>query len=377
MTTKTAAVAVIPTPTLPSSKSALQPEGQAGPARGAGLSPLVNRFRIARDFLVRRERSSGLPVELSIELTSECNLKCVMCPRDDESARGLGYMKFDTFRRIIDQAAPGLEFAYLHMAGEPLLHPEFDRFIDYAAGRGITIGISTNGTVLTSHRARRLLASRLDTLIISIDGTDAETYRKVRGANSFDKVLRNTARFLDLKEQAGRGPYTVVQMVCMRENIAQAREFCRRWRRPGVNAVRLKRFFNFAGNVENRGPGTVAVAPPGSAGKKPCYLPWRQLAFYYDGTAVACCHDFLHQSELGNIHEHTMAEIWNGDVMRDIRYQHARGCQDQIGLCANCNQPQVSALQVLVSSLLDGRTAKRALITAERLARRIGLDSLY
>ena len=338
------------------------------------MGSLGNRLRLARDYVTRQTHSSGRPVELSIELTSVCNLQCTMCPRDDEAPRGLGYMAFDTFRRIIDQCAAGLEFAYLHLAGEPLLHPEFDRFIDHAAGRGVRIGLSTNGTILTRRRARRLVASRLDTLIVSIDGTDAETYRRIRGANSFAKVVRNTEQYLEIKEAAGRGPYTVIQMIYMRENAAQARAFCRRWRRPGVDAVRLKRFFNFAGEVEDR---SVTVAPPARNGRQPCLLPWRQIAFYYDGTAVACCHDFLHKSELGNIRRQDLEEIWNGPVMQDIRRRHAAGEQAGIALCAGCNQPRVSVLQLAGLTALNGRRAKRSLIAAERLARRLGIGALY
>ncbi|HEC11942.1 MAG TPA: radical SAM protein [Acidiferrobacteraceae bacterium] len=341
------------------------------------MGSFINRLNIARDFLGGRERSAGAPLELSIELTSECNLVCCMCPRDDNAKRGLGYMTFDTFRRIIDETATGLEFAYLHLAGEPLLHPEFERFIDYAAEQGVHTGISTNGTILSKRRAKRLLASSLDTLIISIDGTDAETYKRIRGANSFNKVVRNTEGFLDLKEEAGKGPFVVIQMICMEENHRQAKDFCRRWKRAGVNAVRLKRFFNFAGQVADMSPEINDKMAVNNKPPKPCMLPWRQLAFYYDGTAVACCHDFLHETELGNIHQHSLEEIWNSTAMREVRRCHVEGRKDDIDLCAGCNQPEISLIQLMGLTLMNGRLAKRSLITAERIANRLGLGPLY
>ncbi len=354
------------------------PQGRV-PAVGETGAPgafrqLRNRVNVAADYLSRRSECKGRPVELSIELTSKCNLECVMCPRDDNARRGLGNMSLDTFSRIVDAVSGYVEFAYMHLAGEPLLHPDFNVLVDHAAERGMRIGMSTNGTILTSSKIEKILSSRLDTLIISIDGTNPETYQAIRQANSFNKVLRNTFNFLQAKKRRGKGPYTVVQMICMKENQDEADHFYNFWREQGVDAVRLKRFFNFAGNVDDHTPEGTAKQ---SGGEPPCYLPWRQLAFYYDGTAVACCHDFLHQSELGNIHTHSLEEIWNSETMCDLRRKHVDGRKNDIPLCAGCNQPKVSLPQVLGTAVLSAPQAKKALIGAERVARRLGIKSLY
>ena len=337
------------------------------------MDSLANRLRLARSYVARRSLCDGMPVDFSIELTSRCNLKCVMCPRDDDSARGLGNMKLATFQRIMDDAAQYLEFAHLHLAGEPLMHPDFASFIDYAAKVGVRTEISTNGTMLDEARGQVLIDSQLTNLIISIDGTDAETYQKIRGADSFAKVVRNAEQFLRQKRAAGRGPHTIVQMICMNENASQNKEFAQRWQELGADAVRLKRYFNFAGHVEDRGYDQPEQPPR----RQPCYLLWRQLAFYYDGTAVSCCHDFLHQSELGNIHTQSLAEIWNSPVMVAMREKHIAGKQAEIALCAGCNQPQVSLPQVLGTAVLNGATAKRALVALERMTRLLGVKSPY
>ncbi len=332
-----------------------------------------NRIRLARSYLGKRVLVDGMPVDFSIELTSRCNLKCVMCPRDDNATRGLGNMKLETFQRIIDDAAQYLEFAHLHLAGEPLMHPDFPAFIDYAAQKGVRTEISTNGTVLDATRGQALIDSKLTNLIISIDGTDAETYQRIRGADSFAKVVRNAEQFLTQKKAAGRGPNTIVQMICMNENASQNQEFAKRWKALGADAVRLKRYFNFAGNVADRG----YDQPVQKAERQPCYLLWRQMAFYYDGTAVSCCHDFLHQSELGNIHTQSLAQIWNSPVMVAMRQKHLDGKQAEIALCAGCNQPQVNVPEVLGTALLNGATAKRALVTLERVTRLLKVRSPY
>lgn len=375
------------------------------------MNSLTNRIRIARDYLGRRALCHGMPIEFSIELTSRCNLKCIMCPRDDNAERGLGNMRLETFQRIIDQASQYLEFTYLHLAGEPLMHPQFGEFIEYAASKGIQTGISTNGTILDRRRAEILINSKLADLIISIDGEDRETYRRIRGADSFRKVVENAETFLQLKRAAGRGPYTVMQMIVMNENAHQAKQFYRHWKQLGADAVRLKRFFNFAGNVEDRSvnqPKLIQltngqngssngdrnadgdtdnghsnglrkkVALQAEVGRRqPCFLLWRQMAFYYDGTAVSCCHDFLHESVLGNIHHQTLEEIWNSPVMVDMRRKHLEGRQHEIPLCAGCNQPTVSVPEVLGATVLNASATKKALIAVERMARLAGIQTPY
>lgn len=351
------------------------------------MNSLMNRARLSLDFLGRKSLCTGKPIEFSIELTNRCNLKCMMCPREDRPKRGIGDMSFATFQKIIDQAGQYLEFTYLHLAGEPLLHPHLAEFIEYAASKGVRTGLSTNGTLLSHDRAKMLTDSPLASLIISLDGTDAETYKKIRGAESFAKVVDNSLQFLQMKKQANRGPHTTLQMICMQKNRHQAKEFVHYWKGAGADAVRLKRFFNFAGTVADYGydesgsrQGGHGPSRPAEAGGKkrpPCLLPWRQMAFYYTGDAVSCCHDFLHQTVLGNIHEKSLAELWNSSQMAHIREKHTQGLQREIPLCSGCNQPEINTLQLLGLTIMSAGLAKRVLIMVERLARVAGLKTPY
>jgi MoaA/NifB/PqqE/SkfB family radical SAM enzyme len=287
-------------------------------------------------------------------------------------------MSQETFGRILDQTGRHLEFAYLHLAGEPLLNPQYAELIAEATRRGLSTGLSTNGILLDADRAARLIDSGLSSLVISIDGTDAATYRAIRGADSFERVVANAEGFLRLKAKAGRGPRTVMQMTCMHENEHQAEQFVRRWRALGADTVRLKRFFTFAGTVEDRSYDQPRNPGSGATGRRPpCFLLWRQMAFYYDGTAVSCCHDFLHRSVLGDINRQTLAEIWNGPAMVEMRRRHLEGRQDEIPLCGKCDQPRVGLPHVAGTTLLNAGAAKRALFTVERLARLAHLRTPY
>ena len=56
-----------------------------------------------------------------IEITSSCNLTCSFC---QETKRDKRFMSIDEFSHVIEQVKPLTEFIYLHVKGEPLLHPQ-------------------------------------------------------------------------------------------------------------------------------------------------------------------------------------------------------------------------------------------------------------
>src|SRR6185436_13261663 len=103
----------------------------------------------------------GRPAHLKIELTNFCNLSCPMCPHG-QMRRERGYMAPALFRKIIDEAAPALEFAYLHHLGESLFHGRIGELVRYGRSRGVAMGLSTNATFLTRRKAEELLAAGLD-----------------------------------------------------------------------------------------------------------------------------------------------------------------------------------------------------------------------
>lgn len=360
------------------------------------MASVRNRLRSAWDFIRRHEVCHGLPTELSIEVTSRCNLRCVTCPRSDAMPRGTAEMSVATFQRIIDQAAPSLELALLHMAGEPLFHPDLEALIDHCASRGVRAGLSTNGTLLDSERAQMLIRSPLSLLVIAIDATDPEDYARSHGDDRYGEVLRNAEGFLRRKVKAGRGPFTIVQTIQRQGRGEETERFIAQWSRPGVDAVRVKRFFNFAGNVVAAPSASLCTStatptprkcpvgassgtcdPAGSYSRAPCFLLWRQMAFYHDGTAVPCCHDYLEDVPLGNIWQESLAELWNSSNMRSLRRRHLDGLVAQSGLCGQCNQPDLDLAQILGASALDAFTAKRLLILLELLAFRIGRAPPY
>ena len=80
-----------------------------------------------------------------IEIGNICNLACDFCP---ETKRGKEFMSLETFTHILDQIKPHGEYLYFHVKGEPLLHPQLDKFLDLTYEKGFKVNITTNGTLI-------------------------------------------------------------------------------------------------------------------------------------------------------------------------------------------------------------------------------------
>ena len=68
----------------------------------------------------------GMPVSLSIEPTTSCNLRCPECPSGLRNfTRPTGMLSMDLFDKTLEQLAPSLWYLLLYFQGEPYLHPQF------------------------------------------------------------------------------------------------------------------------------------------------------------------------------------------------------------------------------------------------------------
>ena len=256
-----------------------------------------------------------------------------MCPRKDMT-RNQGYMDFELFKKIIDECEGRVDFIYLHFFGEPLLHPKIIDFINYSAGKGMTIALSTNATVLNEIMSRDLLQSNLDLLIISIDSLNPEIYKKIRGGGNLENILKNIDTFLGLHQAFQSTLNVSLQMIEMSLNKEDIRTFKSHWKlRDGLNFT-VKPLYNYADQVQNiRSLGNF---PEDSSNRKVCVEPWRGLVIGWDGFVVPCCNDVNYKFILGDVNDNTLTEIWNSEKMQEMRMCQSNGLQKSNELCKGC-----------------------------------------
>ena len=86
--------------------------------------------------------------KMYIEITNICNMNCSFCPPHN---RRNEYMNLSDFKTILSKIRPYTKYIYLHVKGEPMLHPQFDEFVKIAHDNGFNVNVTTNGTLLKNH----------------------------------------------------------------------------------------------------------------------------------------------------------------------------------------------------------------------------------
>lgn len=100
-----------------------------------------------------------------VEITNICNLRCAFCPGTKRPER---FMPPEEFRILARRLRPHTGFLYLHVMGEPLLHPQLGELLEIGAAEGFRLCLTTNGTLLEQRHDLLLSAPVLHKLSVSL-----------------------------------------------------------------------------------------------------------------------------------------------------------------------------------------------------------------
>ena len=192
--------------------------------------------------LLRKPIHRGSPVFVSIEPTNHCNLHCPECPTGQRGlTRAAGSLSLNDFRKYLDQISRCLRYITLYFQGEPYLNRDLFKMIEYARGKNIYVWSSTNGHFLSEENIRETIASGLNKLVISLDGTDQETYQQYRVSGSYQRVVEGLRDFVRIRNEAGiRLPHLEIQFLVLKSNEHQIKEIKKLGNSLGVDRVVLK-----------------------------------------------------------------------------------------------------------------------------------------
>ncbi|MEN9394663.1 MAG: hypothetical protein RL362_884, partial [Bacteroidota bacterium] len=131
----------------------------------------------------------GMPVSMSIEPTTACNLGCPECPSGLKSfQRKTGNLKLNDLEEWLPKWKGHLTYLNFYFQGEPFIHPQLPQMIALASQHRIVTSISTNGHFLTDEVIDLIIEAKLSRLIISLDGFTQEVYEQYRVHGDVDKV---------------------------------------------------------------------------------------------------------------------------------------------------------------------------------------------
>ena len=327
----------------------------------------------------RSQKAERLPVCVYLETTNRCNLLCTTCPRTYAELEPPADMSWALFTSIVDQI-PHLERAVMHGVGEPMLVKNLPKMVRYLKDRGTYVLFNTNGTVLNDRNGRALIDAGLDELRVSLDAANAESFLAIRGADFFNRILRNVRRFRELQVREGHErPRVSAWLTGLKETIADLPAFVRVAADIGVKEVYLQRLVYFEnGAIGNARPDQAlfermtgeesvyideaaalarslgmtfsasgAASEPGmslarSGDGSPwslCRRPWSVMYFTANGRALPCCIAPFSQRgyenyTLGDATQMSLRDIWNGPGYSSFR--EALLSDQPPTACANC-----------------------------------------
>jgi len=134
--------------------------------------------------ILSKERK-GLRDNLDIQITGKCNLRCAHCYLGEKKPEDI---PFKILKKVFDSAIDLGIFNVVLTGGEPLLHKDFMKIINYLNKNRFRITLVTNGTLINK-KILNFINGKIYEIVISLDGFK-EDYEKIRGYN-FNKIIKN------------------------------------------------------------------------------------------------------------------------------------------------------------------------------------------
>lgn len=292
----------------------------------------------------------GLPIAISIEPTTSCNLRCPECPSGLRSfTRPTGMLQENLFKQTIDELADTLLYLIFYFQGEPYLHPKFLDLVKYASKKGIYTATSTNAHYLNSANAKKTVESGLDRMIISIDGTTQETYEQYRVGGSLEKVIEGTKNILHWKKELkSKTPHVIFQFLVVKPNEHQLAEVKQLAKELGVDEVGFKtaqiydyeegseliptidKYSRYKQNVD----GSYQIK---NKLLDHCWKMWHSCVITWDGLVVPCCFDKDAEYRLGDLKNQSFKGLWQSEPYKNFR-KSLTNARAEIEMCKNCTE---------------------------------------
>lgn len=300
--------------------------------------------------IVKRPIHFGQPFTLSIEPTTACNLACPECPSGlKQFTRPTGKLNIELHERMLQQVYKSVFYINYYFQGEPFLNPKFLSLIRQAKQYNIYTATSTNAHFIDQKKAREIVASGLDRLIISIDGLTQETYESYRVNGKLEKVIEASKWLIAAKKEAKRNtPYLIFQFLAVAQNEHEIPAIYQLGKSIGIDEVRIKtaQLYDYEhGNPlmpKNEKYARYNQQKDGTYKLKyktgnHCWRMWSGSVLTWDGKIVPCCFDKDAQHVLGSLDVNSFHEIWNNKA-----YKTMRGAvltkRHEIDICKNCSE---------------------------------------
>lgn len=291
---------------------------------------------------------SPYPPYLEIEVTTRCNLKCIICEHTywSEPCRD---MSFEEFRGILDQF-PRLKWIGLTGIGESFMNKDFLKMLRYVKSKNVYIELYDNFYFINKETAKELIDLGIDKIFISLDAATKEIYEKIRVGSNFDLVVTNLKDFFRLKkEMKAHFPEIAFHFIVNKFNINEISQYLdlvrsiTKGENEDVQVTRMLHNFKEVKDLFteistemikkiNEKAKKMNIKLSWSADVPQCKPPinecteWIMPFIFVSGHVISCCagneagqRNFQKETALGNVFETPFKEIWLGEKYKNLR----------------------------------------------------------
>jgi radical SAM protein with 4Fe4S-binding SPASM domain len=282
-----------------------------------------------------RKEARDFPMMCVLSFAYVCNARCPNCPYTNSQIRTsykkTPFMREETFKIIADQCGPYKAWIRISGGGEPMLHPQAVEFMEYAKRTGAKIGLITNGSRFTAENTQRLLKADIDMVEFSVDASDSETYSWVRKGLDWATLLKNIERMVAMRNKL-RSKTKIIASAVNQDGVDMDKvaEF---WG-DLVDNFQRRKYLTWGINDASKTADPVPYLPPEKM--VPCPFLFERLNIDSVGKVVVCGFDIAGKTNMGNIHDKSIKDIWLGKGFERYRKMHLARKGNKIKLCSNC-----------------------------------------
>ena len=273
------------------------------------------------------------------EITNVCNMNCTFCPGTNRSK---GFISTGDFEAVARKLSGRIPYLYLHLMGEPTIHPALTEILKIAGELGFKIIITTNGTTLAAKKNILLGSDAIHKISISVHSFEANS-----GLSSMDKYLHECFEFcrcaadkgiisvmrlwnLDGDETVGENTYNPEILDRMRQYFGD------NWveSRSGMRLAD-KVFLEYGEKFEWPDPDKIPELSDEDDSKYFCHGLRDHIGILWNGDVVPCCLDGEGTIVLGNLLKSSLEEILESDMAKQF-YNSFSARKAPHPLCRTC-----------------------------------------
>lgn len=279
------------------------------------------------------------PVDLSLELTSNCNMRCAYCYHADQDGLPFtkGYMDFVLAQKALFQAHNiGVSSIKFNYRGESTMHPNYTYLTRFSKDLGF-IDRLANSNFKISPKVRDNKFEGLANLTkvkISYDSFDRKVFETQRAGGNHDLTTENIDLFYNHPARIKSETIMVIQAVRTKlnkdEDIYHLSK--KRWPEAEISIRDM-----VEGRVD-QDLDDLTHKKRDTSKRQSCLQAHVRMIIHHDGRVGPCCPATDNNLFIGQFPKQSLSQIFNGHVAKNLRRDlKNKSAFYKFDACKNCS----------------------------------------